>query len=193
MYVCMYVCMYVVYMYYIYIYIYRRANGILTPKSCSLWTVCPCLLDIWPSSCVEGSAIILSPTSPHISPFPCFYFRSYFPPLNFPQGQVEWDFSCVFSYSWGGGWRRGCYIKEFSSRNYSGRQQVVVAVGEGMGVQILLNRHRRRCLYKVSVPWTIVREADNRIIPGLVVKKHSTKKQKTHLKKLPNSVRAVFI
>ena len=28
---------------YINIYIYRRANGIYIQKSCSIWTVCPCL------------------------------------------------------------------------------------------------------------------------------------------------------
>ena len=33
----MYICIY------INIYIYRRANGIYIQKSCSIWTVCPCL------------------------------------------------------------------------------------------------------------------------------------------------------
>ena len=34
----MYICIY------INIYIYRRANGIYIQKSCSIWTVCPCLI-----------------------------------------------------------------------------------------------------------------------------------------------------
>ena len=33
----MYICIY------INMYIYRRANGIYIQKSCSIWTVCPCL------------------------------------------------------------------------------------------------------------------------------------------------------
>ena len=45
--------MYIVYIFvyvyiciYINIYIYRRANGIYIQKSCSIWTVCPCLVKL---------------------------------------------------------------------------------------------------------------------------------------------------
>ena len=29
---------------YLYKYIYRRTNGIYIQKSCSIWTICPCLI-----------------------------------------------------------------------------------------------------------------------------------------------------
>ena len=47
--VCIYYICICVYMYlyqYIYIYIYRRANGIYIQKSCRIWTVCPCCLNV---------------------------------------------------------------------------------------------------------------------------------------------------
>ena len=38
LFVYVYICIYII------VFIYRRANGIYTQKSCSVWTVCPCFI-----------------------------------------------------------------------------------------------------------------------------------------------------
>ena len=57
-------------------------------------------------------------------------------------------------HTWGGCRRQGCNIEQFPPRHNGGLYQVIVAVRDG--VEIL--HHRRRWLYKVYVPFTIVRE-----------------------------------